>query len=95
MGTAPSHCGCLTHGVFTVLKMANQRAAAEYLESVTGNWGDSEYDVLKKTEMKSNLDKKVRVLNEEGDCFCEEIKSDNDGFAKVWVELVVVEGPRN
>ena len=89
------HCQSLTHGVFTLLKRANQRAAAEYLESLTGNWGDSEYDVLKKLETKSDVDRKVRALNGEDDCFCEEIRLDNEGFAKVWVELVAVEGPRN
>ena len=94
-GAAPLHCQSLTHGVFTLLKRANQRAAAEYLESLTGNWGDSEYDVLKKLETKSDMDRKVRALNGEDDCFCEEIRLDNEGFAKVWVELVAVEGPRN
>lgn len=93
--TAPNHCQSLTHGVFTLLSQANQRASAEYLETLTGNWGDSEYDLLSKTETKSDLNKKVRALNREMDCFHEKIKLDNDGFAKVWVELVVVEGPRN
>ena len=92
---APLHCQYLTHGAFTLLKSANKRAAAEYLESLTGNWGDGEYDVLKKAERESELDKKVRVLNGEDGYFCEEIRLDNEGFAKVWVELVVVEGPRN
>lgn len=93
---APFHCQSLVHGVFTLLERANQRAAAEYVESLTGNWGDSEYEALKKTELKSDVDKKVRALNREDDCFCEEIKLDEgDGYAKVWVELVVVEGPRN
>lgn len=93
---APVHCQSLIHGVFTLLERANQRAAAEYLESLTGNWGDGEYEVLKKTEMKSDVDKKVRALNRDGDCFCEEIKLDEDeGYAKVGVEQVVVEGPRN
>lgn len=45
--------------------------------------------------MRSDLDKKVRALNREDDHFQEEIKLDNNGFAKVWVEMVVVEGPRN
>ena len=81
--------------MFTLLKRANQRAAEEYLESLTGNWGDSEYDLLKKTEAKSDLDRKVRELKEEDECFCEEIKLGTDGLAKVWVERVVVEGPRN
>lgn len=95
-GAAPFHCQSLIHGGFTLLKRANQRAAAEYVESLTGNWGDTEYEVLKKTEFKSDVDKKVRALNREDDCFCEEIKLDDDeGYAKVWVELVVVEGPRN
>ncbi|KAL9128343.1 MAG: hypothetical protein Q9175_007545 [Cornicularia normoerica] len=93
--TAPTHCQSLTHGVFTLLKKANQRASAEYLETLTGNWGNSEYDLLKKTEMKSDLDKKVRALNRDTDGFHEEIRLDHDGFAKVWVETVVVEGPRN
>lgn len=92
---APAHCQSLTHGVFTLLKQANQRAAAEYLESLTGNWENSEYDVLKRTEMKSDLDKKARALSQENDYFNEEIKLDKDGFAKVWVDAVVVEGPRN
>lgn len=89
------HCQSLTHGVFTLLKRANQRAGAEYLESLTGNWGDSEYDVLQKLERKSDVERKVRGLNGEDDCFCEEIRLENEGFAKVWVELVAVEGPRN
>lgn len=93
---APVHCQSLIHGVFTLLERANQRAAAEYLESLTGNWGDGEYEVLKKTEIKSDVDKKVRALNRDGDGFCEEIKLDEDeGYAKVWVEQAVVEGPRN
>ena len=92
---APFHCQCLIHGVYTFLSRANQRAAAEWLESLTGNWGDSEYDILKKTEVKSNIDKKVRALNRDDDCFCEEIKLAREGYAKVWVELAVVEGPRN
>ena len=92
---APTHCQSLTHGAFTLLKKANERAAAEYLESLTGNWGDSEYDVFTRMERKSDLDERVRVLIREGDCFCEEIKIDDEGFAKVWVELVMVEGPRN
>lgn len=45
--------------------------------------------------MKSDLDKTVRALNRDDDPFREEIKLDNNGFAKVWVEMVVVEGPRN
>lgn len=94
-GAAPVHCESLTHGAFTLLKSANKRAAAEYLESLTGNWGDGEYDVLKKAEKESALKKKVRVLDGEDACFCEEIRLDNEGFAKVWVELMVVEGPRN
>ena len=94
-GAAPLHCESLIHGAFTLLKSANKRAAAEYLESLTGNWGDGKYDVLKKAERESELDKKVRVLNGEDGCFCEEIRLENEGFAKVWVELVVVEGPRN
>ncbi|CAD6565516.1 MAG: hypothetical protein ASARMPRED_007296 [Alectoria sarmentosa] len=93
--TAPTHCQSLTHGVFTLLNKANQRAAAEYLETLTGNWGKSEYDGLKKLEMKSDMDKKVRVLNRENECFWEEIQTDNKGFAQVWVEVAVVEGPRN
>ena len=93
--TAPTHCQSLTHGVFTLLNKANQRASAEYLETLTGNWGKSEYDVLKKLEMKSDLDKKVRALNRENECFREEIQTDNKGFAQVWVEVAVVEGPRN
>ena len=94
-GVAPLHCQSLTHGAFTLLKRANKRAAAEYLESLTGNWGDGEYDVLQRAERESELDKKVRRLNGEGGCFCEEIRVENEGFAKVWVEVVVVEGPRN
>lgn len=93
--TVPSHCQSLTHGVFTLLNQANQRASAEYLETLTGNWGNSEYDLLKKAEAKSDLGKKVRALNREDDLFREEITLGNEGFAKVWVELVVVEGPRN
>ena len=92
---APSRRQLLTHGAYTMLNQANQRASAEFLETLTGNWGTSEYDVLKKVEMKSDLDRKVRVLKRENDCFCEEIKRDNHRFVKVWVELVVVEGPRN
>ena len=92
---APVHCQSLTHGAFTLLQRANKRAAAEYLESLTGNWGDGEEEALKKAERESELDKKVRVLNREDGCFCEEIRLENEGFAKVWVELVVVEGPRN
>lgn len=95
-GAVPFHCQSLIHGVFTLLERANQRAAAEYLESLTVNWGDSEYEVLKKTETKSDVDNKVQALNRGDDCFCEEIKlDDGEGYAKVWVELVVVEGPRN
>ena len=94
-GTAPLHCHSLTHGAFTLLKSANKRAASEYLETLTGNWGDWEYDALKKAERESELDKKVRALNGEDGCFCEEIRLDKEGFVKVWVELVVVEGPRN
>ena len=94
-GAAPAHYQSLTHGVFTLVKRANQVAAKEYLESLTGNWGDSEYDLLKKTEAKSDLDRKLRELKEEDDYFCEEIKLGTDGFAKVWVEPVVVVGPRN
>lgn len=93
--TAPTHCQSLTHGVFTLLNKANKRASAEYLETLTGSWGNSEYDLLKKAEMKSDLDKKVRALNRDDVCFQEKIKLDEDGFAKVWVEVVVVEGPRN
>lgn len=93
--TAPTHCQSLTHGVFTLLKRANQRAAEEYLESLTGNFGASEYDQLRKMEAKSDLDQKVRDLNRDDGCFCEEIKLGSEGFAKVWVELAVVEGPRN
>ena len=48
-----------------------------------------------KAEMKSELNKKGRVLKRENDCFGQEIKLDNDGFAKVWVEMVVVEGSSN
>lgn len=92
---ATPHCQSLTHGAFTLLNKANQRAAAEYLDTLTGNWGDSEYDVLMKAEMKSELNKTGRVLKRENECFLQEIKLDNDGFAKVWVEMVVVEGPRN
>ena len=51
--------------------------------------------MLKKAEKESALKKKVRVLDGEDACFCEEIRLDNEGFAKVWVELMVVEGPRN
>ena len=65
------------------------------MESLTGNWGESEYDVLKKAETKSDVDKKLRGLKQDEGCFCEEIRLDNEGFAKVWVEAVVVEGPRN
>ena len=93
--TAPSHSQLLTHGVFTLLTRANQRASAEYLETLTGTWGNSEYDAFKKMEMRSDLDKKVRALNRGADCFYEEIKLENGGFAKVWVESVMVEGPRN
>ena len=93
--TAPSHCQLLTHGVFTLLTRANQRASTEYLETLTGNWGHSEYDLFKKMEMKSDLDKKVRAWNRGADCFHEEIKLEDGGFAKVWVESVMVEGPRN
>ena len=39
-----------------------------------GNWGTSEYDELKKMELKSDLDKKVRALNQDDECFSEEIK---------------------
>ena len=92
---APSHCQLLTHGVFTLLKRANQRASAEYLETLTGTWGNSEYDLFRKMEMRSDLDKKVRALNRDADCFHEKIKIENGGFAKVWVESVMVEGPRN
>lgn len=93
--TAPTHCQSLTHGVFTLLNKANQRASAEYLDTLTGNWGDSEYDLLKKAEMKSDLDRKVRALKQENGCFLKEMKLDNGGFVKVWVEEMVVEGPRN
>lgn len=93
--TAPSHCQSLTHGVFTLLNKANQRASAEYLDTLTGNWGDSDYDLLRKAEMKSDLDRKLRTLKQESDCFLEEMKLDNGGFVKVWVEVMVVEGPRN
>ena len=93
--TASIHCQSLTHGVFTLLTKANQRASAEYSETLTGNWGHSEYDLFKKMEMKSDLDKKVRALNRGADCFREEIRLENGGFAKVWVESVLVEGPRN
>ena len=65
------------------------------MESLTGNWGESEYDVLKRAEVKGEVEKKVRGLEEEDECFCEEIKLEDEGFAKVWVEMVVVEGPRN
>ncbi|KAL9074699.1 MAG: hypothetical protein Q9161_002068 [Pseudevernia consocians] len=92
---ATPHCQSLTHGLFTLLNKANQRAAAEYLDTLTGNWGDSEYDVLMKAEMKSELSKKGRVRKRENDFFGQEVKLDNDGFAKVWVEMVVVEGSRN
>lgn len=93
--TAPPHCQLLTHGVCTLLTRANQRASAEYLETLTGTWEHSEYDGFKKMEMRSDLDKKVRALNRGADCFHEEIKIENGGFAKVWVESVMVEGPRN
>lgn len=93
--TGSRHCQSLTHGVFTLLNKANERASAEYLETLTGNWGNSEYDLLQKAEAKSDLEKKVRDLKRENDCFQEEIKLDNDGFAKVWVESALVEGPRN
>ena len=65
------------------------------MESLTGNWGESEYDVLKRAEVKGEVEKKVRGLEEGDECFCEEIKLEDEGFAKVWVEMVVVEGPRN
>ena len=93
--TAPSHCQLLTHGVFTLLTRANRRASAEYLETLTGTWGQGEYDTFKKMEMRSDLDRKVRGLNRGADCFDEEIKIENGEFAKVWVERVMVEGPRN
>ena len=93
--TAPSHCQLLTHGVFTLLTRANQRASAEYMETLTGTWGHGEYDMFKKMEMRSDLDRKVRALNRGADCFHEEIRIENGGFAKVWVERVMVEGPRN
>ena len=51
--------------------------------------------MLKKAEKGSELDKKLRGLNGEDGFFCEEIRLESEGFAKVWVELVVVEGPRN
>ena len=94
-GAVPSHCQSLTHGVFTILNKANQRASAEFLDTLTGNWGDCEYDLLKKAEMKSDLDRKVRDLKQENDCFLEDMKLENGGFVKVWVEVVAVEGPRN
>lgn len=93
--TGPMHCQSLTHGVFTLVNKANQRASAEYLDTLTGNWGDSEYDLLKKAEVKSDLDRKVRALKREDDCFREEMKLENGGFVKVWVEEMAVEGPRN
>lgn len=66
---AATHCQSLTHGVFTLLNKANQQASDEYLETLTGNWKNSEYDLLKKLEMKSDLEKKVRALNRGNDCF--------------------------
>ena len=93
--TGPMHCQSLTHGVFTLLNKANRRASAEYLDTLTGNWGGSEYDLLKKAEIKSDLERKVRILKRENDCFREETKLDNGGFVKVWVEVMAVEGPRN
>ena len=81
--------------MFTLLNKANQRASAEYLETLTGNWGTSEYDMLMKTELKSDLDRKVRGLKQEKECFGEEIQLEGNGVAKVWVEMVAVEGPRN
>ncbi len=92
---ATAHCQSLTHGAFTLLNKANQRAAAEYLDTLTGNWGDSEYDLLQKAEVKSELRKKGKVLDREQECFRQEIKLGGEGFVKVWVEMVVVEGPRN
>ena len=94
-GTDPSHCQSLTHGVYTLLELANERAAAEYVESSTGYLGDSECEMQKKTDAKSHLDEKVGVLNQKAECFCEEIKFEDGGFAMVWVEAVIVEGPRN
>ena len=65
------------------------------METLTGNWGNNECDILKRLEIKSDLDKMVRALNQDDDQFEKEIQLDNNGFAKVWVEMVVVEGPRN
>ena len=48
-----------------------------------GNWGNGEYDLLKKTELKSDSDKKVRALNYDDACFSEKIRLGKDGFVKV------------
>ena len=78
--TAPSYCQLLTHGVFSLLTRVIQRALAEYFETLTGTWGNSEYDPSKEMEMRSDLYKKVRALNPGADCFYEEMKLENGGF---------------
>ena len=93
---APSHCQSLTHGVYTLLKHANLRAGKEYAESLTGNLDeDDAKDRLHKMEIVSEMEKKAGALTQEGELFCEKVVFEEGGFAKVWVELVVVEGPCN
>lgn len=83
------------HGCFTILTMANKKAADIYLDAFMGNPPDSSKLGIEKAEMAMAARQELKELKEDGLAFEKDFEHEVGGWTRIWVTEMVVEGPRN
>ncbi|KAK4694284.1 hypothetical protein P7C71_g3268, partial [Lecanoromycetidae sp. Uapishka_2] len=83
------------HGCFTILDMANKRAADVYLDAFMGNPSENSKQGIQKAELAMEVRKELKELKEDGEAFDKAFEHEVGGWTRIWVTEMVVEGPRN
>lgn len=83
------------HGCFTILNMANKRAADIYLDAFMGNPPENSKQGIEKVEMAMAVRKELKELKEDGESFGRDFEHEVGGWTRIWVTEMIVDGPRN
>jgi hypothetical protein len=83
------------HACFTILAMANKKAADVYLDAYWGNPPDNSKQGIEKAEMGMELRRELKELKEDEVGFDQEFEHEVGGWTRIWVTKMLVEGPRN
>jgi len=83
------------HACFTILAMANKKAADVYLDAYWGNPPDNSKQGIEKAEMGMDLRRELKELKEDEVGFDQEFEHEVGGWTRTWVTKMLVEGPRN